>query len=331
MIVTETPLRISFAGGGTDFPEYYREHGGCVLNCAINKYIYIIVKERFDDKIYVGSGSSNREIVDSVDEIQHVLVRESLRMAKIDRGIEISAMADIPSEGSGLGSSSAFTVGLLNACFTFQGIQLTAQELSERACQIELDILGKPMGKQDAYIAGFGGLCQLRFGRGEKIKVRRLEINGRHRRNLEHRLMIFYTGITRQSTPILSEQRNNIAKNLAEHHRLRDLAVALTADLDNDNFDTIGEALRDGWEAKRKLASGIANDTVDTIIGTALAAGAAGAKVCGAGGGGFVLVMCAPEHQQAVREKLHRHSEVPVRVSRFGTRVVFNIHREAWE
>lgn len=329
MIVTETPLRISFAGGGTDLPEYYREHGGCVLNCAINKYIYIIVKERYDDKIYVGA--TNREIVDEVGEIRHELVREALRMANITGGIEVSAMADIPSEGSGLGSSSAFTVGLLNAFFAFTGSQLTARELAERACRIELDILDRPMGKQDAYITSFGGLCQLRFGPGEEVQVKRLQLNGNHRRELERNMMLFFTGITRQSAPILSEQRRNIAENLAQHHRLRDLALSLSTDVESGAIGAVGPVLRDGWEAKRTLASGIDNDTTKEIVNLALDAGADGAKVCGAGGGGFVLVVCTPEHQSPVREALRDYREMPIRVARFGSRVVFNIHQEAWD
>jgi D-glycero-alpha-D-manno-heptose-7-phosphate kinase len=163
MIITQTPLRIGLLGGGTDLPDYYREHGGRVLNCAIDKYIYVIVKQRFDDDIYVNY--SKKEIVSRVDDLEHELVREAMRMTGVTRGIEITTLADIPSGGSGLGSSSAVTVGLLHALFAYQGHQVSAEELAQRACTIEIERCGKPIGKQDQYIAAFGGIRDIRFGR----------------------------------------------------------------------------------------------------------------------------------------------------------------------
>ena len=167
MIITQTPLRIGLLGGGTDLPDYYREHGGRVLNCAIDKYIYVIVKQRFDDDIYVNY--SKKEIVSRVDDLEHELVREAMLMTGVTRGVEITTLADIPSAGSGLGSSSAVTVGLLHALFAYQGRQVSAEELAERACTIEIERCGKPIGKQDQYIAAFGGIRDIRFGPGEEV------------------------------------------------------------------------------------------------------------------------------------------------------------------
>src|ERR1700757_3788988 len=167
MIISQTPLRIGLLGGGTDLPGYYREHGGRVLNCALDKYVYVIVKERFDDEIYVNY--SRKEIVSRVEDLEHELVREAMKMTGVISGVEITTLADIPSAGSGLGSSSAVTVGLLHALFAYQGRQVTAEELAERACTIEIDCCGKPIGKQDQYAAALGGIRDIRFGPGEQV------------------------------------------------------------------------------------------------------------------------------------------------------------------
>ena len=174
VIVTQTPLRVGLVGGGTDLPGYYREHGGRVLNAAIDKYIYVIVKQRFDDDIYVNY--SQKEIVSRVEDIQHELVREAMYMTGVRSGVEITTLADIPSAGSGLGSSSAVTVGLLHALFAYQGRQVTAQELAERACTIEIDRCRKPIGKQDQYAAAYGGICDLRFGPGDRVDVEQITL-----------------------------------------------------------------------------------------------------------------------------------------------------------
>ena len=189
MIVTQTPLRIGLVGGGTDMPGYYREHGGRVLNAAIDKYIYVIVKQRFDDEIYVNY--SRKEIVGRVEDLQHELVREAMHMAGVRGGVEITTLADIPSAGSGLGSSSSVTVGLLHALFAYQGRQITAEELADRACAIEIDRCGKPIGKQDQYAAAYGGICDLRFGRGDRVAVEQLALRPEVRRRVQGELMLF--------------------------------------------------------------------------------------------------------------------------------------------
>jgi D-glycero-alpha-D-manno-heptose-7-phosphate kinase len=329
MIITQTPLRIGLLGGGTDLPGYYQKHGGRVLNCAIDKYVYVILTQRFDEDIYVNY--SKKEIVSRVDDLEHELVREAMRMTGVSKGVEITTLADIPSTGSGLGSSSAVTVGLLHTLFTYQGRQVTAEELAERACAIEIDLCGKPIGKQDQYIAAFGGIRDIRFGPGEEVVAEEVALSNAERRALQHQIMLFYTGITRRADPILAEQSANIEATRPQLDLLRDLAGFAVERMRNGDVDAIGPAIRESWEAKRKLASGVSNDDIDRAVTMALEAGASGAKLTGAGGGGFLLVVCPVERQRVVRESLAHMRELPVRFDRLGSHVVFNVQRNIWD
>ena len=328
MIITQTPLRIGLLGGGTDLPDYYREYGGRVLNCAIDKYIYVIVKQRFDDDIYVNY--SKKEIVSRVEDLEHELVREAMWMAGVTSGVEITTLADIPSAGSGLGSSSAVTVGLLQALFAYRGRHVTAEELADRACAIEIDRCGKPIGKQDQYIAAYGGIRDIRFGPGDQVFAEELEIPPAGRRDLQRNIMLFYTGVTRSANSILAEQTANIKATRDQLDLLRDLAGVAADRLRCGDVDAVGEAMRKGWEAKRQLAVGISNPQVDMAVERALEAGASGAKLTGAGGGGFLLVICPMERQRAVRECLTDMRELPVKLDRLGSRIVLNVMRDIW-
>jgi D-glycero-alpha-D-manno-heptose-7-phosphate kinase len=328
MIITQTPLRIGLLGGGTDLPGYYRENGGRVLNCALDKYIYVIVKQRFDDDIYVNY--SKKEIVSSIDDLEHELVREAMQMTGVTQGVEITTLADIPSAGSGLGSSSAVTVGLLHALFAYRGRQVSAEELAERACTIEIERCGKPIGKQDQYIAAFGGVRDIRFGPGEEVVAEELQLQAADRWALQQQIMLFYTGITRSADTILAEQSANMAATRPQLDLLRDLAGFAVDRLRNGDVDAVGPALRESWEAKRKLASGVSNGQIDAAVGRALDAGASGAKLTGAGGGGFLLVICPMEQQRAVRRSLADMRELPVKLDRLGSRVVLNVLRDIW-
>jgi D-glycero-alpha-D-manno-heptose-7-phosphate kinase len=328
VIITQTPLRIGLVGGGTDLPDYYRDHGGRVLNCAIDKYIFVIVKERFDDEIYVNY--SKKETVSKIDDLEHELVREAMRMTGVTSGVEITMLADIPSAGSGLGSSSSVTVGLLQALWGYQGHQVTGEDLAKGACEIEIDICGKRIGKQDQYIAALGGIRDIHFGPGEDVVAEELGLSTAERRAFQQQVMLFYTGVTRNATTILTEQSANVSSTLGELNFMRDLAGVAVEHLRNGDVYSVGTALRDGWEAKRKLASGVSNAKIDDAVARALAAGASGAKVTGAGGGGFLLVICLPEHQGAVRDGLPEMRELPVKLDRLGSRVVFNVTRDIW-
>jgi D-glycero-alpha-D-manno-heptose-7-phosphate kinase len=328
MIITQTPLRIGLLGGGTDLPGYYREHGGRVLNCALDKYVYVIVKQRFDDDIYVNY--SKKEIVSRVEDLEHELVREAMQMTGVANGVEITTLADIPSAGSGLGSSSAVTVGLLHALFAYRGRQVSAEELAERACSIEIERCGKPIGKQDQYIAALGGIRDIRFGPGDEVVAEELDLHPADRWALQHQIMLFYTGVTRSANTILAEQNANIEATRPQLDLLRDLAGFAAERLRNGEVDAVGPALRESWEAKRKLASGVSNDQIDRAVTRALDAGASGAKLTGAGGGGFLLVICPVERQRAVRASLTEMRELPVKLDRLGSRVVLNVLRDIW-
>jgi D-glycero-alpha-D-manno-heptose-7-phosphate kinase len=328
VIVTQTPLRVGLVGGGTDLPGYYREHGGRVLNAAIDKYIYVIVKQRFDDEIYVNY--SQKEIASRVEDIQHELVREAMYMTGVRSGVEITTLADIPSAGSGLGSSSAVTVGLLNALFAYQGRQVTARELAERACTIEIDRCRKPIGKQDQYAAAFGGICDLRFGPGDRVDVEQIILSPQMRRLMSNELLLFYTGMTRSANVILGEQSTNTPDRLPQLAQLRDLAGEAVDGLRAGDVEAVGVAVKKSWEAKRTLASGVSNIQIDEAVEGALGAGATGAKVTGAGGGGFMLVVCPLERQRAVRDELSHMRELPIKIDPSGSRLVFNVHRDIW-
>jgi len=326
MIITQTPLRISFFGGGTDFRDYYmRKGGGAVLSTAIDKYIFAIIKERFDERIYINY--SRKEIVDEVGEIEHELVREGMRKAGIEKGVEITTLADIPSEGSGLGSSSSVTVGLLNLFYLYQAKSLSAGKLAGDACHIEIDILKKPIGKQDQYAAAFGNLNIIRFNPDDSVNVEPLVVDERIWHALEANLMLIYTGMSRSSDEILSEQKENIRERTRVLSRMRDMVYEGRECLLKGRLDDFGRLLGKGWELKKSLADGITNPQIEKIYEGALKAAALGGKVCGAGGRGFLLLYCPFEQQNKVRDALGGPRELSFHFERDGTKAIFNIRR----
>ena len=329
MIITQTPLRVSLLGGGTDFPGFFRRHGGAVLSAGIDKYVYVIVKERFDELIYINY--SQKEIVASVDEIRHDLVREAMRMTEVKHGVEITTLADIPSEGSGLGSSSSITVGLLNALHAYMGNQVTAEQLAQEACQIEREILGRPMGVQDQYIAAYGNLRFIEFRKDGSIRVQSVVMTESQKRKLVSNLLLFYTGRTRKSAPILKEQEANIDARNEQLVSIRDLAYRAKSAVENDSIDSLGEMLHENWVLKKQLASGISLTEIDRMYEQAREAGALGGKVSGAGGGGFLLLYCPRHVQDRVREALSDYRELPFMLSRYGSKVIFHMTNYEWK
>ena len=325
MIVVRTPLRVSFLGGGTDFPEHYRKHGGAVVSTAIDKYIYVIVKQRFDNMVYVNY--SKKEIVESVMELEHELVREAMRVTGVEQGVEITTLADVPSSGTGLGSSSSVTVGLLQALHAFHGHLVTAETLARQACEIEIERCGKPIGVQDQYIAAYGGLRELTFCKDDEVKVTDLGLKEEVLRRLNRNMMLFYTHLTRPSGSVLSEQRDNIRERRASLVSLRELAMQARNCLQCADLTTFGEILHQGWELKKGLASGVSNRALDEHYGAAREAGALGGKIAGAGGGGFLLLYCPLAAQDEVRHTLASLRELPFAFERDGSRVVFNLGR----
>lgn len=321
MVVSQTPLRISFAGGGTDFPAYYLERGGMVLSTAIDKYVYVVVKARYDDSIRVGY--SQTENADSIDGLEHELVRESLRLTGVTSGVEVTTIADIPSAGSGLGSSSSVTVGLLNALHAFKGDAQPAEVLAEQACQIELDILGKPIGKQDQYIAAFGGMRQIEFGTDGEVHVNSLYAK-RVTDQLNQELLLFHTGQGRQSADILAEQDSRTRDNGDYLDGIKALALEAASVLRDGGPRPLGDILHRNWQLKKRLASTISTPTIDDMYARARAAGATGGKICGAGGGGHLLLYCPPERREAVKAALRDYRQLSFRLEPQGTRILLN-------
>lgn len=325
MIIVQTPLRISFFGGGTDFPSYFMEEGGCVLTSAIDKFIFLAIKERFDAKLRVGY--TRTEMVDRVDEIQHELIREALRRTGIESGVEITTMGDIPSEGSGLGSSSTVTVGALNAMYAYQGEIASAERLAREACTIEIETLRKPIGIQDQYIAAYGGLRFLEFMPDGEVRAEKVSITTDARRALNDNFLLFFTGVSRSASSILTEQKSNIRDRLVELREIKHMAHQARAYIEAENFDALGELMHQSWELKKKLAGMISNGQINDMYEAARTAGAIGGKIAGAGGGGFLLLYVPYERQGRVRAALSNLQELPFRLEADGTKIIFNYRR----
>lgn len=325
MIIVQTPLRVSFFGGGTDFPSYYLAEGGAVLSSAIDKYIFVTIKKRFDQKVRVGY--TKTEMVDSIDELQHTLIREAFRKTGISQGIEITTTGDIPTEGSGLGSSSTVTVGALHAMYTYLGELPSAEELADQSCQIEMDVLKSPIGKQDQYIAAYGGLRFFEFGTDGSVKSEKIKLNDEKRRVLNDNFLLFYTGVTRKADSILEEQRNNIVDRLPILRRIKEMAYIARGELEAGNIDVLGELLHEGWTLKKQLAGKISNSIIDDQYDAARKAGAMGGKITGAGGGGFLLLYCHHNKHNAVRSALKSLQELPFQLERDGSKVIFHYRR----
>lgn len=320
MIITRTPLRISFTGGGTDLPAFYKNGYGAVVSTSIDKYIYITVNKRFDDSIRVSY--SQTEIVNHVDELKHDIARECLRMVGIPGGIEITSIADIPS-GTGLGSSSSFAVGLLNALYTYVGERLSAEELANRACQIEINVLGHPIGKQDQYAAAYGGVNYFTFERNGDVQREKILVSDNDLRNMNRKLMMFYTGIRRSADGILSRQSQETKNKMEVLMFMRDQANRMRDGLVQKGFTPdFAKMLGEAWQKKKSITSGISNPEIDELYQKAISAGATGGKLLGAGGGGFILLCCDEPYQPAVREALGLR-ELDFEISLNGSRVVY--------
>jgi D-glycero-alpha-D-manno-heptose-7-phosphate kinase len=324
LIISRTPLRISFAGGGSDLAAYYRQEPGAVLSTAINKYIYINVNKKFDDQIR--ASYSITEIVDTVDELKHELIREALNMVMPACGIEITSISDIPSQGTGLGSSSTYTVGLLNSLYAHTGQHVGAERLAQGACEIEIERCKKPIGKQDQYIAAFGGLQYIRFNPDESVFVDPVICAPETKHRLQQSLLMLYTGMTRSADSILKEQSLNTQNDRKKRTSLRKM-TRLAGDLrdalvDND-LDGFGEILHQGWMEKKKLAKGITNPRIDRWYEIARQQGAIGGKVLGAGGGGFLLLYAHPENFPDIMRALPELKPVGIRFEPQGSKIIY--------
>lgn len=323
MIISRTPLRVSFFGGGSDLQVYYKKSPGLVLSTAVDQFIYITVNKKFDDLIRVSY--SKTEITDSVDKIEHNIIREALKLVGIEKGIEIVYMGDVPlgSAGTGLGSSSALAVGVLNALYAYMGQHIDAETLAQQASQIEIDILGNPMGKQDQYASAYGGLNSIQFNADESVFVDPVIFSQETKNILESKFLMFYTGIERLSSSILGDQQSNIKDNYAQISQVVELARQGIDALRQNDIASIGPLLHESWLLKKQFAQGVSNPVLDDIYDAAMKAGAAGGKLLGAGGGGFFLFYCEPEYQEAVRQVVGHLKETKFRFEPQGSKIIY--------
>ncbi|MCQ2022955.1 GHMP kinase [Clostridium butyricum] len=321
MIISKTPLRISFFGGGTDLAEYYLQEKGMVVSTSIDKYIYITVNKRFDDTIRISY--SKTEIVNSIDEIQHPIIKEAMKLVGIYKGIEITSIADIPAK-TGLGSSSSFTVGLLNALYAYKGIFVDSETLARQSCEIEINILKEPIGKQDQYAAAYGGINHIQFNDDETVFVNPIICSKETKEYLNKNLLLFYTGITRSAGEVLNEQKTNTAKKMDNLNKMKLLTQEFQKVLiDGKNLSRIGHMLHESWILKRSLSNKISNNFIDETYDSALQNGAIGGKILGAGGGGFLLFYCEPHNHLKLINKLSNLEVIDFKFEPQGSKIIF--------
>tara|TARA_B100000959_G_scaffold230420_2_gene246494 strand:+ start:32715 stop:33773 length:1059 start_codon:yes stop_codon:yes gene_type:complete len=313
MIISRTPLRVSFCGGGTDIDDFSKNEplGGRVVSIAMDQYVYVTLNERFDNRIRVSYSST--EYADSLEEVQHDLVREAMRLTGISSGVEITTIADIPGRGTGLGSSSSVTVGLLNAMHTFSGNNVTKERLAEEACRIEIDILGAPIGRQDQYSVAIGGANSILFGPGG-VSVSPMELSQETIARLSSEFSLVYTGLTRSANQVLAEKPNDTNDKLARLRKIRLQADKAADLLESGDINSIGSLLNDAWTAKRGTSANISNAQIDDLYERVMDLGANGAKLLGAGAGGFLLIHGEPE----LRGKMTRELEPENRIIPLG-------------
>ena len=330
MIISRAPVRFSLGGGGTDLPSYSREHGGYLVAAAIDKYVYVGAHRRFVDNIRLAYSRS--ETVDAVDQIEHPIFREALKLNGITKGIELFSVADVPSN-TGLGSSSTFTVALLNALHAYKREFVTTEQLAEEACNIEIDILKEPIGKQDQYISAFGGITAFTFEKDGRVHVERVKVNPEVIVELETNLLIFYSGIERAASGVLKEQGQSIKADkdsaVARMDKIKELGHETRRILEQGRIDDYGALLHEHWTNKRKLASKMTDSVIDEHYDVAMKAGALGGKLMGAGGGGFFMFYARPQERRAVYHAMTSRGLRPLhfRFDFDGARIAANFHR----
>lgn len=323
MIISKTPLRMSFVGGGSDLPAFYKEETGAVLSTSIDKFMYICVNRKFDGRIRVSY--TRTEDVDAPSQVEHPLVREALNVVGIEGGIEIASMADIPSKGSGLGSSSSYTVGLLNALFAYRNQYASKETLARLACEIEIDRCGEPIGKQDQYAAAYGGMNLIRFHPDESVSVDPVICPRSLLDELEQSTLVFFTGRTRSASAVLAKQSEAMRTGDRRilMRRMVQLAFDLKQELESGHLRNVGEILHENWRLKTQMSASISDTEIDDWYAKGRASGALGGKLLGAGNGGFMMFFAPPERHAAIVEALPGLQPVKFHFERNGAQIVF--------
>lgn len=322
MIISRTPLRVSFCGGGTDIDDYSKssKNGGKVISIAIDRHVYVTINPRFDNRIRVSY--SSLEIVDSVDEIRHDLVRESMKLTGVESGIEITTIADIPGKGTGLGSSSTVTVGLLNALHHFRGRSVDRDQLADEACKIEIELLNQPIGRQDQYAAAYGGLNSINFDKNG-VTVSPLNISNGIVSQLEDEFSLVYTGITRKASSVLSEKPIDNEEKIKRLNVIREQAEIAEKFLKTGDLSNLGLLLNEAWINKRAISKSVSNTKIDSLYAKILEIGAYGAKLVGAGGGGFFLVHGPPDIRNSLEKYLDEKNKIiPIKIDNNGSSII---------
>ncbi|MAV60662.1 MAG: GHMP kinase [Marine Group II euryarchaeote MED-G38] len=324
MIISRTPLRASFCGGGTDIDSFSHteEEGGMVVSVSLQSYIHITVNKRFDNMVRVSY--SKMELVENFEDLEHELVREAMRITGITSGVEITTIADIPSRGTGLGSSSSVTVGLLNALHTYAGRSTSPKQLAEEACMIEIDILKQPIGRQDQYAAAYGGINCITFSH-DIVKVTPLVIEKEIIDKMENEFSLIFTGLSRSASKILAESSDNAENKIKRLRKIRSQALSSKKMLENGKLRELGKLLAETWKLKRELSQSVSNEELDSLYVRLLDTGATGAKLLGAGGGGFFLVHGPPEFRTKLLSNFGQEYKVlPLKLDHNGSQIVYN-------
>jgi D-glycero-alpha-D-manno-heptose-7-phosphate kinase len=324
MIISRTPLRMSFVGGGSDLPSFYRDNGGAVVSTAIDKYVYVNVNKKFDDGIRIAY--SKTEEVERVEQIGHRIVRAALQFLKIDGGIEITTIADIPSRGTGLGSSSTFTVGLLHVLNAFKGQYVSSDQLGRDSCYIEIDLCDEPIGKQDQYAAAFGGLNLIEFKPDDSVVVSPIICHRTTVTELEAGTLVFYTGIVRSASTLLRRQNADLTGSVEKRRSMRrmvELAYELREELHKNNVSAFGEILHENWVLKKSMTEGVSTPEIDEWYRIARGTGAIGGKILGAGAGGFLMLYAPRERHDEIAAALPKLRRIPMGFEPLGSRIIF--------
>lgn len=331
MIITRAPLRISFVGGGTDLPDFYRRYPGRVISTAIDKFVYLAIN-RTPLIPRVSARYSISETVDHPSNLQHTRIRAALLDLGIEKGLEIGSFANLPAK-TGLGSSSSFSVALIKGLHAYQGKKINKKEAAEAACRLEIELVKEPIGKQDQYAAAFGGFNVFQFNPNGSVKIEPLLLDYKKRLDFENHLLLFFSGITRLASSVLTEQKANIDKKFTTLKEMSDSVSGFKDRLLKGDFEGLGKMLHQGWLRKKNLASNVSNSTIDDFYDAGMNSGAWGGKVLGAGGGGCIMFLAPISKKSAIREavqeiarksQLNEFREIPVRFVQSGCDIVFN-------